>query len=79
MRGVPSFELCVSVPRDAADEVLFVIFACGEARRGISAAVEKCKGKRKPAAFFGHRKVELTPVLSGPGEAVAAYPVIANQ
>ena len=27
----------------------------------ISAAVEKCKGQRKPAAFFGHRKADSNP------------------
>ena len=27
-------------------------------KSGISAAVEKCKDQRKPAAFFGHRKVD---------------------
>ena len=32
--------------------------AGGRKRRGaVSAAVEKCKEQRKPAAFFGHRKV----------------------
>ena len=31
--------------------------ACGRGRKAaISAAVEKCKDQRKPAAFFGHRK-----------------------
>ena len=33
--------------------------ACGrKSKPGISAAVEKRKDQRKPAAFFGHRKVE---------------------
>ena len=33
--------------------------ACGRKSEGsFSAAVEKCKGRRKPAAFFGHRKVD---------------------
>ena len=59
--------------------------AGGRRRRpAISAAVEKCKDQRKPAAFFGHRKVDrrqkrreatLSAQLTDEGERQTPHPV----